>query len=290
MDLGKETKQRDTFRNLLLELAKDQKLLQDKRERVNVYTRLEELYYAPTREVRFRHFYSDIFSVLTRIREDSSLGDINILGQNLDVIRREYVPQNIDEAGRLINISDSINKLYDHVSLDIARLMYSDAGDRKISGEETIEGIQTKVKEIGVAIEETKKFQQETEEKISNQQKEYIAILGIFAAVVLAFTAGIAFSTSVLENISNVSIYRILVVSLIIGLVLLNILFALFFYIDKLVNKTRQIKPIIISNIIFLVLLFVTILAWYFGMVESRNDRLKDSPVVQEEVELDSVN
>lgn len=37
MDLGKEAKQRDTFRNLLFELAKDQKLLQDKQERVNMY-------------------------------------------------------------------------------------------------------------------------------------------------------------------------------------------------------------------------------------------------------------
>lgn len=284
MDLSRETQQRDEFRSLLIELAKSQELLQDEQDRVAMFNRLENLYAAPAEGKRFRHFYSDIFSVLTRIREDSSLGDINILGQNLDVIRREYVPQNLDGEG----ISDNINKLYDHVSLDIARILYSDAGDRKISGEETIEGIQTKVKEIEVAIEETKKFQQETEEKISSQQKEYIAILGIFAAVVLAFTTGIAFSTSVLENISTVSIYRIVIVSLLIGLVILNILFALFFYIDKLVNKTRQIKPIIISNIILLVLLAVTVLAWYFGTVESRNARINDCLVRQEEV-TDSV-
>ena len=44
---------------------------------------------------------------------------------------------------------------------------------------------------------------------MGKQQREYISILGIFAAVVLAFTGGIAFSTSVLKNINTVSVYRI---------------------------------------------------------------------------------
>lgn len=90
MDLTKESKQRKEFRDILFELAKSQELLQDAYYRSNMYKRLESLYDAESSEKRFRHFYTDIFSVLTQIQQNSELGDINILGQNLDVIRNGY--------------------------------------------------------------------------------------------------------------------------------------------------------------------------------------------------------
>lgn len=97
-----------------------------------MYRRLEELYDSPDGEHRYRHFYSDIFGILTEIKNDATLGDINILGQNLSEIRKGYRVQNTRENGEFIDIRTSINKLYDHVSLDIARMAYSDAGDWKV--------------------------------------------------------------------------------------------------------------------------------------------------------------
>ena len=81
------------------------------------------------KEKNFVHFYSDIFSVLTQVKQNPELGDINILGQNLDVIRNGYQSKNKAEDGHTIDVSDAINKLYDHVNLDIARMLYTDAGD-----------------------------------------------------------------------------------------------------------------------------------------------------------------
>ena len=43
-----------------------------------------------------------------------------------------------------------------------------------------------------------------------------------------------------------------------------------------MIRKTR-IWPMIISNIVFIVLLGVTVLSWNFGWVESRNSRIQDS-------------
>lgn len=68
---------------------------------------------------------------------------------------------------------------------------------------------------------------EDTIEKADDMQKQYIAILGIFASIVVAFTGGIAFSTSVLENISNSSIFRILFVVVILAGVLINVVFIL---------------------------------------------------------------
>lgn len=290
MDLQKENEKRRAFSEILFELSRSQERLRDARYRSEIYQRLEMLYYAPKPKDCFRHFYSDIFSVLTQVKQSpDTLGDINILGQNLLLIRNGYQAINKDENGKLIDISDSIRKLYDHVSLDIARMLYSDDGDRKLRGEENLKEIKSHVnsaleninKEIGEVQKEAEKkigkVQDEAEEKIRNQQKEYIAILGIFAAVVLAFTGGIAFSTSVLNNIAQVSVYRIVLLALVIGLVLVNTLFGLFYYINKIVCREGKILPLLISNLILIVLIAAVVLAWHFGWVENRGRRLERS-------------
>lgn len=278
MDLKKEAQQRNEFCNILFQLAESQDFFQDARNRSKMYERLELLYDAESPEKRFRHFYSDIFSVLTTIQQDTK-GDINILGQNLEMIRKGYQPKNKSADGkRTIDISDAINKLYDHVNLDIARINYSDAADREISGESALEKMQEKINGLEYDIQDAKDDTSEVRTQLKNSQKEYIAILGIFAAVVLAFTGGIAFSTSVLENIAEASIYRTIGVSLVIGLVLINVLFGMFYYINSLVDKKNKIYPLIISNSVIILLLIGTVVAWHCGFVEDRNTRIKTPP------------
>lgn len=227
--------------------------------------------------------------MLTQIQQASNQGDINILGQNLSLIRAGYNPQNRDEQGNIIDISDSIRKLYDHVSLDIARISYSDAGDRKTAGETAIVDMQSQLNQIKTEIDKAKIAQNNVEAELGKQQREYIAILGIFAAIVLAFTGGIAFSTSVLKSINTVSVYRITMVSLMIGLVLINVLFGLFYYVDRLVNgmqkNRKKLKPLLFSNVILCVLLSITIIAWYYGWVEKRDIRIKENTKTEQMIE-----
>ncbi len=272
MDLTRETQQREEFRNILFELSKSQEKLQEASYRIGVYKRLEQLYDAELSEKRFRHFYSDIFSVLTQIKENPEQGDINILGQNLDVIRNGYQAKNIASDGeRIIDVSDAINKLYDHVNLDIARMSYSDAKEWQKSGG-YIQNLSEQTKVMQNRIDEMATNIENAEEKITNQQKEYISILGIFSSVVLAFSGGIAFSTSVLDNIMQASVYRTLIVGLVVGLVLVNVIFGLFYYINGIVSKEERIKPLIVSNVIIVLLIVVVIIAWAFGVVEYRDE------------------
>lgn len=174
---------------------------------------------------------------------------------------------------------------YDHVNLDIARIAYSDGADRRISGESSIENLQSqinsmhqelqKAQEIKHDYEITEKKIVAAENKLDNSQKEYITILGIFAAVVLAFTGGIAFSTSVLNNIAKANAYRTITIALIIGLVLINVLFGLFYYINSLVNKDKKIRPLIISNAVIIILLIITFFAWTNGWIENRDKKIE---------------
>lgn len=255
---------RQEFRQILLELSADQEILKDPKKRSSFYLRLEKLYYAPDNEKKFRHFYSDIFSVLTQINDGDDQGSIDVLGQNMDILLCGYQAKNSDE-GKLIDISDQIRKLYDHISLDIARIKYSEKGDVEVSGQESIEKIRSQINDDESKIITLQNSVKEATVKADKMQKEYVSILAIFAAVIGAFFSGLGFSTSVLSNIDKSSIYRILLGVTILGMFLFNLLALLLGFIREIVvNKTWSFWVYVIANIAFIIILALIYVAWIF--------------------------
>lgn len=256
---------RQEFRQILLELSADQEILKEPKKRSSFYLRLEELYYAPDNEKRFRHFYSDIFSALTQINDGDDQGSIDVLGQNMNILLCGYQAKNSDDEGKLIDISDQIRKLYDHISLDIARIKYSEKGDVEVSGQESIEKIRSQINDDESKIITLQDSVKEATVKADKMQKEYVSILAIFAAVIGVFFSGVGFSTSVLSNIDKSSIYRILLGVTILGMVLFNLLALLLGFIREIVvNKTWSLRVYIIGNLAFIIILALIYVAWIF--------------------------
>lgn len=73
--------------------------------------------------------------------------------------------------------------------------------------------------------------------EIKGVEKEYITILGIFAAIVLAFVGSFTFSTSVLNNIASVGVVELSVVALVIGIVLFNLIAYLIDFLKEINDK-----------------------------------------------------
>lgn len=256
---------RQEFRLILLELSADQEILKEPKKRSGFYLRLEKLYYAPDNEKRFRHFYSDVFSVLTQINDGDDQGSIDVLGQNMDILLCGYQAKNSDDEGKLIDISDQIRKLYDHISLDIARIKYSEKGDVEVSGQESIEKIRSQINDDESKIITLQDSVKEATVKADKMQKEYVSILAIFAAVIGVFFSGVGFSTSVLSNIDKSSIYRILLGVTILGMFLFNLLALLLGFIREIVvNKTWSLRVYIIGNLAFIIILTFIYVAWIF--------------------------
>ncbi|MDR3585281.1 MAG: hypothetical protein P4L59_08160 [Desulfosporosinus sp.] len=255
---------RDKFKMLLFRLAESQITLSSPKEKSNIYIELEAIYNSPYIG-EFRHFYSDIFAVLSQIDKDSSLGNTEILSQNMDIVRRGYKPKNKDKVTvKLIDISKQINKLYDHINLDIARLNYSKTIESRSQTE------LLKVTETLNEIEKSVLTMKENINKADEMQKQYITILGIFASIVLGFTGGIAFSTSVLENIAKVSIYRIVLIATGLAFVLINVIYILTRFILEVNKKQNEVikypKFMKMLNGICVGAVVVIIICWFFDV------------------------
>ena len=277
MQILNEQEKRDSLRQLLMDLSKSQDVLKDRKDRRDYYLRLEAIYYN-TDSDNYRHFYSDIFACLSLIDADDSLGNLDILAQNMEAIKEGYIPINRDEAhnNELIDIRKEIIKLYDHTNLDISRINYT----KRMAGETQselarakvlIEDLKNKLAESDVARAEavnhlnteSSKLKEEVRDGQKKMQNEYITILGIFAAIVLAFTGGMTFSSSVLENMDKASIYRMIAIVLILGLVLSNLIWLLIDFLRDINGKSiRKWWLIAVTDVFLLLGLLLTFLSY----------------------------
>ena len=224
-----EQERRDKLINLLFELSQSQDIFREKEKRSGIFLELEQIYYIQGSDEYFRHFYSDIFSTLTQIDSDDNQGSLDVLAVNMQAIKDGYQAVNYD-GSKLIDISKAIIKLYDHTNLEVARINYtkqlnnvtkSDLASTKEllqKQKEEFDNAKSETEMIRNTLgEETDKANKRIEDSQKQMQNEYVTILGIFAAIVLAFTGGMTFSSSVLNNISKASVYRLSLISFIIG-------------------------------------------------------------------------
>ena len=271
--------EREKFKSILLELAENQDLLQSDSVSSDICRRLEDIYCPANKTEHFRHFYSDVFEVLSSVKKGIKQGTVDILGQNMRLLYKRYLPTSENH-----DISKELMKLYDHISLDIARMNYSDSGDNDISKEQAIKDIQTQVVAIEEGVSKAQKEQDRLKDELSSQQREYVAILSIFATVVMAFTGGLAFSSSVLNNIDKVSTGKLMMIALTIGLVLINILFGLFYYVNMLIHSLSSsvdIKPLWFSIATIIVLMCFALYLCYGQSVDNQGSSITLSVQVE---------
>ncbi len=222
----------------------------------------------------FRHEYSRIFLQLSEIRMENPQG-IDIVAENL----RDFVA---DREKQECEYLPCLMKLFDHVSLDVARMNYM-TSEFGIQESKLREYSKSTMEEIKSAQDDTKK-QIESEivvlkRKTGKMQREYVAILGIFASIIVTFMAGMIFDSSVLNNIGKVSVYRLTGTSLLIGFVTFNLLWVLLGFIYRMTRDNHENGiPFMwifgIVNVGFLLAALIVLGVWDCGYIEQRNMRI----------------
>ena len=157
---------------------------------------------------------------------------------------------NIDDL-----ICKIILKIYDHFQLSV---------HQKNLNSETNEVVKSHLAE---SIAEANKAIENSAKRAKNAEKEYITILGIFASIVLAFVGGLTFSTSVLQNIDAISIYRLILVIDLLALVIVNAIYVLIKFICHINDKDDKLFGVKWFNIVCAILGFLVVFAWLFDVI-----------------------
>lgn len=263
----KEDKDKTTMlQNLIIELSKPIMNVNKDKKIDEVLGTFDEIYIGD-----FRHHYSDLFAWISDFNEDPDISVEDLTG-NIKFIYETGCCLEHDSE-----VMNHINKLWDHVNLEYARIKYSES---RYDNKDIFKKMGKAERKTNTLIDITEKLLK----KVNNSQKESVAILGIFAAVVISFTGGVAFSTSVLSNINQASIYRIVLAILLLGIVLINIFGSLTYFIFKTIDREKKYNwiPQLIVSIIFIVALIVNSVFWYFGFVEKRNIKMATYNVNQQ--------
>lgn len=161
-------------------------------------------------------------------------GDIGNIGKiclSLNISSKEYEPNgSIDAIDTYLNNNDKLD-----------RILYSQISNYIFSLDESNRGIfiTNTEKLLHFALDDNNNI---NEDKRKIMEREYITILGIFASIVLAFVGGLTFSTSVLSNISQVSIYRLLLVVDFIAFAIINVIYLLIHFITVINDKNDKAK------------------------------------------------
>lgn len=156
-----------------------------------------------------------------------------------------------------------------------------------------LEETKQKLEETTERLEATKTMAGEAQDKVESTHRDSITILGIFAAIVLAFTGGMVFSTSVFENLHKSSFYNVVIISLLIGLVLFNVMGILLYSLRQIQNSKLKSEYRIYTagNVILLILLIAALVLKVHSpeyLVQNRRVTLERLQVEQEIEELES--
>lgn len=207
----------------------------------------------------YRHAYSKIFNELQHIfSEDFEVS--TTLGENLNCLDTYLQKLSIksDDIALFNNVVKGFRKLSDHINLEIGRYNFvkqqfaiakttapcescssssadftselTDLRGRVDKQQEVLNNIQPSVMK---AISEADKV----DTKLESNKISSITALTIFSAVIMAFSGGISFESSVFESISSASIYRLIFIIALSGFVLFNTIFALLYIVGKMCKK-----------------------------------------------------
>lgn len=223
---------------------------------------------------KFRHMYSDVCAILFGFLVDNGKLDDGVppqavkLANNVALLLEEIKRRNPDSRA-----VGCVLKLSDHIELENKRMRYMTLQNRaqqksaKSLRKKFETSLASEVDKASKSFDERVKAQiEETQQKL---QRNYISILGIFAAIVVAFMSGTAFSSSVLENIDKASIYRISFVVLIVAFFMFNLVCALFMFLNKVseIKNRAMVWLLVVADVVFVVLITLVVLARAFDVV-----------------------
>ena len=159
----------------------------------------------------FRHGYAGFFPIIQNISESDKY-NLEFLANNLESIRN-YVEQDyVTGTQEFKEIYAQVFKLCDHLNLEIGRWSYYSQNEDKIKDiEKKNRDLNEQMQITTEELKDAAKNADIASERVASTQTDIIAVLSIFAGIVLTFSGGFTFLGSVMTSINNAVHYEAVV-------------------------------------------------------------------------------
>lgn len=181
----------------------------------------------------FRHSYSEFFPIIVDIAKEENY-NLEFLSSNIEelknILEQDYTKE--DKNKEFKGLYKPLVKLGDHLNLEIGRYNYFSSSEKRILDiEKYTEASQSKLINATVELENAK-------EKIHSMQTELVAVLGIFAAIVLTFSCSINLIGSVFDNMNEAPFFKATFFTSLCGFIIVNLIFLMMYFISKIMGRS----------------------------------------------------
>lgn len=191
----------------------------------------------------YRQQYSDLLNMLISIRneENPSFDDQNLC-DNLELLSEYIRDSRMDDDEKVYRYSPDaflgITKLTDHIILEVQRNRDYDALSNKVLKAQ--HEAHNEAEQLRDEIDKAKKTIKKARKEAQSSKMELVAILSIFAALVIAFSGGLTYLGGTISSSGDASIESTLFSVLICGLMLFNIIAFLMIMVIVIVRLNRD--------------------------------------------------
>lgn len=223
--LAKERARRqEELEKSLLELS--EKLLDDEQTR-KAALGLLEIY-----KSNYRHSYSGFFPLIVKIYNEKEKDGLDSICENLEKIK-QYVENDFENGkNEFQEMHDQIEKLCDHLNMEIGRWNYYAKNDQKIAY------IELKMNTLTNQMQSATDKLEQASKQASSIQTELIAVLSIFSAIVVTFSGGFTFLGSAMTAVSEAKCYEAVILSVLLcGAVIFNTIFLMMYLVSKITER-----------------------------------------------------
>lgn len=194
----------------------------------------------------YRQRYSEILGMLEDIapneedvyeQDDECEDSLEVISSNLMALR-EYLREHTSEYGELTYYG--VFKLSDHVDIEIHRLRDRKNLYHELSGtDDNLVDLYSKATDLEKKLKKANKSIDNAQRNSERLQMQMVAILGIFAAIVMAFSGGLDILGGAISISGESDLFKIVFVVLLCGIILFNIFAFLMHMILAVINSSN---------------------------------------------------
>lgn len=185
----------------------------------------------------YRHPYNIVLRTLAELKargaDPESLNHLSEKIRSCLAYSHQKYHQNKTEASN--RLRNCLYKLWDHIALDVFRInqmemLHSDYNDLISGFTDKIQNCRTDIDSLNKNIEKSK--------------LDVVAILGIFAAIIIGFVAPMVFSSQLLANLKDTPAGKIMIASAVCGFVAISLFYMVYLILENVVFKNREQQPL----------------------------------------------